>query len=506
MKNHQKIDEMIDLLPENLAQAQGMLKDKIMPLIAQQERHMQEHYLKKIKKRTKSTKKAVNELYHDSVTLLEQEEEDELLVVDPEIAAASQELARDPALFRKRIKAVEELGLVGETRNIGMALVTLDSRLNPVKETLFSMIAGHQGCGKSEIVFKALELYPKSTYFLITSASSKAFAGMGDFLQYKALIVTEAHILERESEVTQAIRTLQSEGFITYTKQERVAGKLTTVTYTVKGPMSLITTTVKDKLEKQIADRMFALHPNTSEEQTQEILRQKVLAAAGDKQDLDTQAWKLFHEMLESYDVKIPYAEQIFNCMNTDSMPTTARRAFSRILHAIKTVTIVHQEQRQLCDDKMLVAEIGDYAIVYQLFKNTFLEDVGEFERLTDEILIILEQQGPRTPKELIQKMGGKKSTLSDWIKRNIESGYIYWVDEQEQRFSNDLLLKKAQKRGKAYLKVEQGPALPTPYELTLDSRWDVGGEFYKFYDLELEDTTARPEPAHAIDPFRSAA
>ncbi|RQD73070.1 MarR family transcriptional regulator, partial [Desulfonatronospira sp. MSAO_Bac3] len=206
------------------------------------------------------------------------------------------------------------------------------------------------------------------------------------------------------------------------------------------------------------------------------------------------------------YDVKIPYAEQIFNCMNTDSMPTTARRAFSRILHAIKTVTIVHQEQRQLCDHKKLVAEIGDYAIVYQLFKDTFLEDVGEFDRLTDEKLTTLEQQGPMTSGDLAQVMEVSKPTLTDWIKRNVESGYIYWVDEQEQRFSNDLLLKKAQKRGKAYLKVEQGPALPTPYELTLDPRWDVGGEFYKYYDLELEDTTARPEPAHAIDPFRSAA
>lgn len=503
MTNKQKIEELIDLLPENLAQAEGMLKDKIMPLIAQQERHMQEHYLKQIKKRTKSTGKAVTELYHASVTLLEQEEEEELLVVDPEIAAASQELARDPALFRKRIKAVEELGLVGETRNIGMALVTLDSRLNPVKETLFSMIAGHQGCGKSEIVFKALELYPRSAYFTITSASSKAFAGMGDFLQHKALIVTEAHILERDNEVTQAIRTLQSEGFITYTKQERVAGKLTTVIYTVKGPMSLITTTVKDKLEKQISDRMFALHPNTSVEQTQEILRQKALAAAGDKQDVDTQAWKLFHENLDPYDVRIPYAEQIYLCMNTAHMPVTARRAFSRILHAIKTVTIVHQEQRQLSDDKKLVAEIGDYAIVYQLFKDTFLESLGEFQRATDEKLITLEHQGPMTPGNLARVLEVTKPTLSDWIKRNIESGYVYWVDEHGQRFSNDLLLRKAQKRGKAYLKVEQGPALPTPYELTLDPRWDVGGEFYKFYDLELEDTT---EPAHEIDPFRSAA
>ena len=33
----------------------------------------------------------------------------------------------------------------------------------------------------------------------------------------------------------------------------------------------------------------------------------------------------------------------------------------------------------------------------------------------------------------------------------------------------------------------KEGVSLPTPFELTGDSAWDVGGELYELYDLELD-------------------
>jgi len=40
---------------------------------------------------------------------------------------------------------------------------------------------------------------------------------------------------------------------------------------------------------------------------------------------------------------------------------------------------------------------------------------------------------------------------------------------------------------GKAYLKVVGVNRLPTPFEITGDPAWGVGGQLYKLYDLELD-------------------
>lgn len=499
MKNTQKIEDLIRELPKDFQQAEGMLKEKIMPLIADCERHIQEHYLKQIKKRTGTNMKAVHELFHESISLLEQEEDDEMLVLDSEAMEKARELATDPQLFKNLVQAVEELGLVGETQNIGVSLVTLNSRLNPAKETLLAMIGGPPGCGKSEILNKALELYPSNAYFMITSASSKAISGMGEHLKNKALIFAEGYNLEKDSELTEHVRSLQSEGHIKYARQEKVAGKYVTTIDHVSGPMSLVTTTIKDSLEGQLSDRMFTIHPNTSEKQVQEILKHTAYAAAGKKKTLDPetiQAWKAFHEYLEPYDVLIPFAGEIYSNMETSGLPKKANRAFSRVLYAIKSVTILHQEQRELSADNKLVAEISDYALVYQLFKETFLESLGDYQRLSDEKLKVLEQQGPMTPGKLARAVEVTKPTLSDWIKRNISAETIFWSNGLGEPFDSEIGLTRAQKKGTAHLKVAKGPALPTPFEITRDNRWAKGGELYELYNLGLEDDQPIQLPA----------
>ena len=57
----------------------------------------------------------------------------------------------------------------------------------------------------------------------------------------------------------------------------------------------------------------------------------------------------------------------------------------------------------------------------------------------------------------------------------------------------DDKALKKAKHQGTAYLKVkdtyqsETVKGLPTPFDLTQDSRWSEGGDLLKLYDLDLE-------------------
>jgi hypothetical protein len=53
----------------------------------------------------------------------------------------------------------------------------------------------------------------------------------------------------------------------------------------------------------------------------------------------------------------------------------SARRAFPRFLSAIKAITILYQYQRNKDEHGRLIADIADYAMAYQLFSSTFLQD-----------------------------------------------------------------------------------------------------------------------------------
>lgn len=307
-------------------------------------------------------------------------------------------------------------------------------------------------------------------------------------------MVAEAKVLEKDGDVAYALRSLISEGSISYVKKKMVNGQFATVVEKVPGPMALITTTIKGALEKQLDDRLLSIHPDTSEEQTAQIMRQKALSVTGLAPMVDENtinAWKLFHETLEPYDVVIPFAQKISEEMTLHGLPVSARRAFERVMHAVKAMTIVHQRQRKLNDQKKLISEIPDYFLVYQLFKDIFLEDIGQFQKITDEKLQLIESHGMMTPGEMARELEISKSTLSDWIKRNLTSGAINYCDTDGKPFQDDLQMLKAQKRGRAYLQVAKGPDLPTPFEITGDPRWDIGGEFYQLYDLGLLNKTA---------------
>jgi hypothetical protein len=59
-----------------------------------------------------------------------------------------------------------------------------------------------------------------------------------------------------------------------------------------------------------------------------------------------------------------------------------------------------------------------------------------------------------------------------------IEKGVLVWCDGNGVEFTDIAELEKAKRTGRAFVKVAERPCLPTPYQLTSDSRWDSGGEF----------------------------
>ena len=381
---------MIERLPENFPQALPIIQNDIAPIIAECDAGLKDHYISLIRKRTKAASKRAVQLEIENAVI--QVTEKDLLpteepgnpVIDPEIQQMAEQIASDPQLFKNRIEMVSRLGVIGERRNIGTYMVVIDSSLLPMgtsgSEALAAKNSGPQGSGKSHPLFTTLKLYPKSAYYLITSGSAKSLYNLNDGLKHKALILTEALQLQSgrfgDNELAYSIRTLVSEGRLKYQYTGFIGKKKVTIVQELKGPTSLLTTTIHGKLEEQLEDRMITIHPNTTAEQTRDIISRTAEMASGNGNGVDQKtldAWKLFYESLESVPVVIPYAADIAAFINrTGSLPIASRRAFKRVLATIKTIALIHQKQRRRDDMGNVIAEYADYAIGVSIGRGFF--------------------------------------------------------------------------------------------------------------------------------------
>ena len=304
---------MIEQLPENFPQALPIIQNDIAPIIAECDAGLKDHYISLIRKRTKAASKRAVQLEIENAII--QVTEKDLLpaekpgnpVIDPELQQMAEQIASDPQLFKNRIEMVSRLGVIGERRNIGTYMVVIDSSLLPMgtsgSEALAAKNSGPQGSGKSHPLFTTLKLYPKSAYYLITSGSAKSLYNLNDGLKHKALILTEALQLQSgrfgDNELAYSIRTLVSEGHLKYQYTGFIDKKKVTIVQELKGPTSLLTTTIHGKLEEQLEDRMITIHPNTTAEQTRDIISRTAEMASGNGDGVDQRtldAWKLFYQ------------------------------------------------------------------------------------------------------------------------------------------------------------------------------------------------------------------
>ena len=63
----------------------------------------------------------------------------------------------------------------------------------------------------------------------------------------------------------------------------------------------------------------------------------------------------------------------------------------------------------------------------------------------------------------------------------------LTWCHEKGREIPSQVDLRIAKHCGKAFIRIAQPSGLPTPFDLTGDPRWDVGGELFERYDLGIE-------------------
>ena len=411
-ENEKTIDEIIEELPDNFPEANSVLKCDVFPLIVEMDAGMIDYFTVVLKEALKSFKQematAATESGDDNSSENKENE------IDPEIIEQTERLALDPKIFKKRIDMVNSLGIINEKLNIGVLTMTMDSRLNPMgmkgANVLAAKNTGNPGTGKTATLMAVKKLYSKNCYHLIDNGSAKSIYNMRkDSLKHKVLILNEAFSFEGNSssdtEFTHIVRCLLSEGSVTYQYTSfDAAGNKITAYQTVSGPTPLITTSIYGSHEKQLDDRMFSIHPNVSSKQTNAVLDIEAKQASGIFKAIDEkeiQTWRVFHDSLEVLDVVIPFAPDIQSFLGQGGeLPTSARRAFKRVLISIKTISLLHQKQRPKDDQGRVIAEIQDYALAYQLIDRSFRESLGG-GKYTDRRIQVVDRMGPILPKNL---------------------------------------------------------------------------------------------------------
>jgi hypothetical protein len=113
----------------------------------------------------------------------------------------------------------------------------------------------------------------------------------------------------------------------------------------------------------------------------------------------------------------------------------------------------------------------------------------------------LIEKEDQITPRSLSKNEGISTAAISQWIKPWIEKGILAWCDVNGVGFSNVPELERTKRIGQAFVRIAERPCLPTPYQLTGDSWWDEGGEFWELYDLGIEESD--PDEEHAGDHVR---
>jgi hypothetical protein len=390
------------------------------------------------------------------------------------------------------------LGVVGERENIGKTLIILDSRLilmTGQPESLAGINIGHAGTGKSSSMKKTLLLYPGDQIIILTSATAKNFFNRGSDLRHKVLILEEAYELKFDGEYAIVFRVLLSEGKASHCRTIRIGANFYSETVTVEGPVAFLSTTNTPKLEAQLADRLVKINPDTAEAQTRLIMQAQALKAAGVQPSLaeeEIKLWQDFHGSLIPCQVVVPDAPKIYEHLSRGRYALPARRAFPRFLSAIKAITILYQYQRKRDAARRLIADIADYAMAYQLFSSTFLQDTDPgICELTEQRLETIRSAGKITITELAEREGVSRQAISDWARGLLAAGKLFWCDAEGKPFRTRVLEKRAKNKGTAFLSCVAPAALPSPYDLTGDPAWLEGGALYELYDLDLEGVNA---------------
>jgi len=271
-----------------------------------------------------------------------------------------------------------ESGLAGEGRKVKLLYLALSSRL--LQKPVSIGVKGPSSAGKSYLVERLLQHFPPDAFYAVTAMSERALAYSEEPLKNRFIILVEAAALSGDF-LNYLIRSLLSEGRLSYETVEKVGGKLCARRIEREGPTGLLLTTTAISLHHENETRMLSLRVNDSPKQTARILlaeatKVSTASALTDVARHRMSKWQAFQRWLQSANrpVIVPFAPALAKMI--PPVAVRLRRDFNAVLSLVQTHALLHVESRQVNQAGCIVARLEDYDKVRSLVHDVVTEGV----------------------------------------------------------------------------------------------------------------------------------
>ncbi len=275
-------------------------------------------------------------------------EQKEVITLSEAEHTAALELLKSPQIMQRIVADIERCGVVGEATNSQVCYLACLSR--KLEQPLAIIIQSTSAAGKSALMDAVLALMPEEEAIQYSAMTGQSLFYLGETdLKHKILAIAEE---EGVKEASYALKLLQSQGELTIasTGKDATTGQLVTQEYHVEGPVMLFLTTTAIDLDEELKNRCLVLSINETREQTRIIQQRQRFEdtldgmLAGEDKIAILSLHRNAQRLLRPLRVVNPFAEQLTFIDDR----TRTRRDHKKYLGLIKSITLLHQYQREI--------------------------------------------------------------------------------------------------------------------------------------------------------------
>lgn len=316
------------------------------------------------------------------------------------------------------------------------ALVTylaLTSRLlamRPGAMPFHLLLFGPASAGKSYTLKSALRLLPEMAYHTIEAGSPRVLIYDDADLQHRAVIFGEADSLPagEDNPAASAIRNLLQDHHLHYdvTVRDKETGKYRAHRVNKLGPTVLITTSTK-QLGHQLDTRLFILEVSDHADHIRSALNtQASLELKGPSEvDLSLVAFQEYLQFHTPWEVVVPFAEELAEEMGKRIIAPRTMRDFARLISLIKTVAILRHEHRKRDAKSRLVAQVEDYATVFELISPMYESTTGVSEAIRGVVQAVGQLGEGVCQADIAKHLNISRSSASHRVRSALKSGWL---------------------------------------------------------------------------------
>lgn len=307
-----------------------------------------------------------------------------------------------PGLMQRTNDLIGKAGVIGEMFNRLLMYIIFTSRKR--ESPLHVISFGSSGAGKSHLQEKLSELIPPEDKIESTSLTSNALYYFGEYdLQHKLILIED---MDGAEAVLYALRELISKKhIIKLVPLKDTKGITRTITFKVKGPVTVAGCTTQEKIYEDNANRSFLIYIDESKAQDEAIMNYQRAVSAGRINHSEERKIKELlqntQRLLQPVVVRNPYAE----LLQIPGEVFKPRRTNAHYLQFIEAVTFYHQYQREKQTD----------TVTGEVFITTTLEDIAEANKLMKEVLL-------RKADELSGATRNYFELLKEWLQQRKQS------------------------------------------------------------------------------------